>query len=272
MPKRMSDRWRVQPGAEVHLDRIDPDSTEGAPGDKKKTSAELTELCERTMDFQEKLFAEQKRSLLVVLQAIDAGGKDGTISHVFRGLNPQGVRVSSFKAPSDEELAHDYLWRVHKVTPGKGEVGVFNRSHYEDVLVVRVHDFVPEKVWRPRYEQIRAFEQTLHAAGTQIVKLFLHISKDEQAKRLQERVDDPTKRWKFRLGDLDERAHWDDYQAAFAEAIAETSTEDAPWYVIPANRNWYRNWAVSNVLLDAFAAINPQYPPPEDDLSKVVIT
>jgi PPK2 family polyphosphate:nucleotide phosphotransferase len=271
MPKRASDLWRVQEGAPVRLDAIDPRSTEGAPGNKGHTKALLHELSAETADYQEKLFAEQKRSLLVVLQAIDAGGKDGTISHVFRGLNPQGVKVSSFKAPSDEELGHDFLWRVHKVVPRKGEVVVFNRSHYEDVLVVRVHELVPEDVWRPRYDRIREFEENLIAAGTHIVKLFLHISREEQAERLQARIDDPTKRWKFKLADLDERKRWDDYQAAFAEAIERTSTDAAPWYVIPADRKWYRNWAVSTILLDAFAQIDPQFPPSDEDLTGVVV-
>ncbi|MEY2588764.1 MAG: hypothetical protein QOJ67_748 [Acidimicrobiaceae bacterium] len=271
MPKRESDRWRVAPGTKVHLDRIDPGSTEGAPGSKEETKALLGELSDRTWDYQQKLYAEDKRSLLVVLQAIDAGGKDGTISHVFRGLNPQGVSVSSFKAPTDEELAHDFLWRIHGATPAKRTVGVFNRSHYEDVLVVRVHEIVPEKVWRSRYARIREFEQNLADSGTEIVKLFLYISKDEQAKRLQERITNPTKQWKFKLGDLEERKHWDEYMAAYEDAITETSTADAPWFVVPANRNWYRNWAVSTILLDTFAALDPKYPPPAEDLTNVVV-
>ena len=266
-----SDRWRVTPGKKVRLDAIDPRSVEGAPGNKQHTQALLHEMTEQTFEYQEKLFAEQKRSLLVVLQAIDTGGKDGTIKHVFRGLNPQGVKVSSFKAPSEEELAHDFLWRVHKVAPGQGDVVVFNRSHYEDVLVVRVHELVPEDVWRPRYDRIREFEENLLASGTHIVKLFLHISPEEQAERLQARIDDPTKRWKFKLADLEERKRWDDYQAAFAEAIEKTSTAGAPWHVIPADRKWYRNWAVSTVLLDAFAAIDPQYPPAEEDLTGLIV-
>lgn len=192
---------------------------------------------------------------------MDAGGKDGTIGHVFRGLNPAGCRVASFKAPTEEELAHDFLWRVHQVVPGRGEVAVFNRSHYEDVLVARVHNLVPEDVWRPRYKHIVAFEQNLAAAGTRIVKLFLHISKEEQARRLRERLKDPTKRWKLRLSDLEERKRWDDYQAAYAEAIERTSTKAAPWYVIPADHKWYRNWAVSRILLETFAEMDPHYPP-----------
>ena len=198
--------------------------------------------------------------LLVVLQAIDAGGKDGTIRSVFDGVNPQGVKVTSFKKPSAEELAHDYLWRVHHHTPAAGEIAIFNRSHYEDVLVVRVHGLVPEPRWRARYRHIREWERMLHDEGTTIVKLFLHISKDEQRERLQERIDDPTKRWKWHPGDLAERQRWDDYQLAFAEAIAETSTDRAPWFVIPANRNWFRNLVVSGILVETLEAMAPRIP------------
>jgi PPK2 family polyphosphate:nucleotide phosphotransferase len=264
-------RWRVEPGSKVRLDQIDTRSEAGAPGDKKATTDTFPEQQERLADLQARLWAEDRQALLVVIQAIDGGGKDSTIRHVFTGLNPQGTKVTSFKVPSDEELDHDFLWRVHKATPGKGEIMVFNRSHYEDVLVVRVHGLVPESVWRPRYEHIRAFEENLVAAGTRVVKFFLHISKEEQADRFQERIDDPAKRWKFRLADLDERRRWDDYQAAFAEAIERTSTEAAPWYVIPADRNWYRNWAVSTVLIETLEAVDPRYPESEEDLSGVVV-
>jgi PPK2 family polyphosphate:nucleotide phosphotransferase len=219
---------------------------------------------------QERLYAEGERSLLVVLQALDAGGKDGTIKHVFRGLNPAGSKVVSFKVPSAEERSHDFLWRVHAKAPARGEVVVFNRSHYEDVLVVRVHGLVPDDVWRPRYGFINDFEANLAAAGTRIVKLFLHISKEEQAERFQARLDDPTKHWKFRTGDLAERARWDDYQAAFEEAISNTSTAAAPWYVVPADRKWYRNWAVGRILVETLQGMDPQYPPGED-LAGVVV-
>jgi PPK2 family polyphosphate:nucleotide phosphotransferase len=248
-------RWRVRELAEV-----DPDSTEGAPGDRDATTAAFKDLRDELIDWQERLYAEHKQSLLVVLQAIDGGGKDGTIKTVFEGVNPQGCRVTSFKAPSDEELAHDFLWRVHKATPARGEIGVFNRSHYEDVLVVRVHDLVPESVWRPRYAIINNFEAALTAAGTRIVKFFLHISKDEQADRFEKRKTDPNKRWKYNPDDEKERERWDDYQAAFAEAIATTSTDDAPWYVVPADHKWYRNWVVASALVDALREMNPQYP------------
>ena len=264
MAKSDSARWRVEPGSEVRLDKVDTRSTDGAPGGKKETDAASKDLYGKLAALQERLYAEGERSLLVVLQALDAGGKDGTIKHVFRGLNPAGSKVVSFKVPSKEEASHDFLWRVHAKAPAQGDVVVFNRSHYEDVLIVRVHDLVPEEVGRPRYGFINDFEATLAAAGTRIVKLFLHISKEEQAERFQARLDDPTKHWKFRKGDLDERARWDDYTAAFEEALTRTSTEHAPWHVIPADRKWYRNWAVGRILVETLEEMDPQYPPGED--------
>jgi len=270
MAKSRPQRWRVEPGSTVQLATVDTDSTDGAPGSKKETEAAFDDLHQELAGLQERLYAEDRRSLLVVLQAIDAGGKDGTIKHVFGGLNPASCRVVSFKVPSEEERSHDFLWRVHAKAPAQGEVTVFNRSHYEDVLVVRVHELGPESVWRPRYDFINGFEANLAAGGTRIVKLYLHISKDEQAERFQARLDDPTKRWKFRTGDLEERARWDDYMAAFAEAISRTSTEQAPWFVVPADRKWYRNWAVSRILIETLRDMDPQYPPAED-LGDVVI-
>jgi len=254
-----SARWRVNPGGRVDLGATDPRSTPGAAS-RKWADEGAGALVEQLSHLQERLWAEHRQSLLVVLQAIDAGGKDGTIKHLFRAFNPAGSRVVSFRAPSEEELEHDFLWRAHRNTPSQGEVVVFNRSHYEDVLVVRVHDLVPENVWRRRYGLINGFEENLAAAGTRIVKLFLHISKEEQAERFRDRLEDPTKRWKFRAGDVDERARWDQYQAAFEEAIANTSTEGAPWFVIPADRKWYRNWAVSRILIEALEEMAPQYP------------
>ncbi len=265
-----ADRWRVPPGTVVDLTAIDPRDARGVAS-KEKAAEARPELHERLRSLQERLYAEHTRSLLVVLQGIDAGGKDGAIKHLFQGLNPAGAQVVSFKAPTADELAHDFLWRVHQRVPGKGEVTVFNRSHYEDVLVVRVHELVPEDVWRPRYKLINQFEANLAAAGTRVVKVFLHISKDEQAERFQARIDDPTKCWKFRLGDLDDRKLWDDYQAAFAEAISRTSTEQAPWYVVPADRKWYRNWAISHIVIEALEAVDPRYPPCSD-LQGVVVT
>jgi PPK2 family polyphosphate:nucleotide phosphotransferase len=269
---RESKRFMVDPGSAVDLAAIDTASTDGAPGDKHETKTTFRELRHKLAELQERLYAESAQSLLVVLQAMDGGGKDGTIKHVFRGANPSGTRVSSFKVPTDEELAHDFLWRVHKAVPRKGEIVLFNRSHYEDVLVVRVHQLVPEEVWRPRYEQINAFEASLAAARTRVLKLFLHISKDEQADRFRRRLERPDKHWKFNRSDLDERALWGEYQQAYAEAIERTSTEHAPWYVVPADRKWYRNWAVSQIVLDALTDMAPRFPPAEDGLDDVVVT
>jgi len=254
----------------VDLGAIDPRSTAGTGGDKHEVETDFDRLHASLAGLQERLYAESEQSLLVVLQAIDAGGKDGTIKHVFGGFNPASCRVASFKVPSEEERAHDFLWRVHAKAPAKGEVVVFNRSHYEDVLVVRVHELVPETVWRPRFDLINEFESTLVAAGTRVVKLYLHISKDEQAERFQARLDDPSKRWKFRKGDIEERAQWDDYLAAFEETIQLTSTKHAPWFVVPADRKWYRNWAVSRILIETLEDMDPHYPAAED-LTDVVI-
>ena len=257
-------QWRVQPGSRFSLGDVDPSSTAGAPGDKESIEPELWSLGEQLAALHDRLWAEGQRSLLVVLQAMDTGGKDGTIKHVFRGLNPQGVRVASFKEPSTEELHHDFLWRIHQKVPAAGEIVIFNRSHYEDVLIVRVHSLVPEKVWRSRYEEIVDFERHLVRNGTTIVKFWLHISPDEQKRRLQARLDDQSKRWKFSPGDLDERKLWPDYQAAAEELLRRTSTEHAPWHVVPANHKWYRNWVVSRVLVDTLESMDPQYPEPPD--------
>ena len=252
--------WRIEPGAAVDLSAIDPASTVGAPGDKEATKEQMRAIRKEIAELQVPLYAEGKHALLVVLQAIDGGGKDGTIRHVFKGVNPQGCRVTSFKQPTDRELAHDFLWRVHQATPEKGEIGVFNRSHYEDVLVVRVHDLVPESVWRPRYRIINDFEHGLAAAGTRIVKFFLHISPEEQQRRFERRKSRPDKRWKYNEADQEEAKLWDDYQAAFRDAITQTSTAAAPWYVIPADNKWYRNWAVATTLLETLRDMDPQFP------------
>lgn len=232
---------------------------------------EIAKLNAKLEELQEVLYAEGKHKILIVLQAMDTGGKDGAIRRVFDGVNPQGVRVAAFKVPTEEELAHDYLWRVHKVVPGKGEMVIFNRSHYEDVLVVRVHNIVPKEVWKARYEQINAFERHLAETGTTILKFYLHIDQDEQKERLQARLDDPAKQWKFRLGDLEERKLWPDYMKAYEDALGKTSTEHAPWYIVPANRKWYRDLVISSVLVDALKKLDMKYPEPEDDLSSVVI-
>ncbi|MCW3015576.1 MAG: polyphosphate kinase [Solirubrobacterales bacterium] len=261
MPKRASsDRWRIAPRAKLDLAALDAGSKAGAPGDKAATRMVSAELRARLDDLQARLYAEGSRSLLLVLQGMDAGGKDGTIRSVFAGVNPQGVRVATFKPPTSHELAHDFLWRVHAQAPADGEVTVFNRSHYEDVLVVRVHNLVPEQVWRGRYAHIRAFEQLLHDEGTTIVKVLLHISKEEQRRRLQARLDDPRKRWKFDRADLDERLYWDDYQQAYQDAIIRTTASHAPWYVVPGDRNWYRDWAVLSILVKTLERMDPQFP------------
>jgi PPK2 family polyphosphate:nucleotide phosphotransferase len=249
---------RVEPGAKVDLARFDCGATFGR--EKSAATDELANVLARLTDLQERLWAEAARAVLVVIQGIDAAGKDGTIRVIAGALNPQGTPVASFKAPTPLELAHDYLWRVHQRVPARGEIGIFNRSHYEDVLIVRVHGLVPAKRWRRRYEHIRNFEKMLTDEGVTIVKFFLAIDRDEQRARLQDRVDDPTKRWKFNPGDLAERARWDDYRAAFQEMLEETSTAYAPWYLVPANRNWLRNLAVGEILADALDALKPAYP------------
>jgi PPK2 family polyphosphate:nucleotide phosphotransferase len=267
-----ADRWIVPPGSTVALADRDPADTSGAPGDKKATKQILKDLSDELRSLQDRLYAESAQSLLVVLQAMDTGGKDGTVKHVFSGVNPQGVRVTAFKAPTEQELAHDFLWRVHPHAPRHGDVGIFNRSHYEDVLVARVHELVPERVWRRRYDHISHFEANLADAGTRIVKLFLHISREEQARRLRARLEDPTKRWKFRRGDLAERERWDDYMAAYEEAIARTSTAYAPWFVVPADRKWFRNWAVSRIVIETLREMDPRYPEPAEDLDGITVT
>ena len=265
------DKYRIQPGQKVNLSHWDPSDKSIFPMGKKVGKEHLKELNGELEALQELLYAEGKHKVLVVLQAMDTGGKDGTIRHVFEGVNPQGVKVASFKAPTRKELAHDYLWRIHKHTPGKGEIVIFNRSHYEDVLVVRVHNLAPEAVWSKRYEHINAFEKTLADEGTTILKFYLHIDKDEQKERLQDRLDEPNKNWKFSLGDLEERKLWGQYTEAFEAALENTSTAYAPWYVIPANRKWYRNLVISTIIIEKLKSLNMSFPEPEDDLSGVVI-
>jgi PPK2 family polyphosphate:nucleotide phosphotransferase len=268
-PQSLRTTLQVKPGARVRLRTFDPAATLGH--DKASALAATEAQMVRLRDLQDRLWAEARHSVLVVLQGIDAAGKDGTIAKVMEAFNPQGCPVSSFKVPTSEELAHDFLWRIHKRTPGKGEIGIFNRSHYEDVLVVRVHGFAPRRVWSKRYEQINAFERTLAEGGTTIVKFFLAIDRDEQRKRIQSRYDDPKKRWKFKMADLEERKLWDDYQAAFDDVLSRTSTPWAPWYVIPANRNWLRNLSVATILADTIAGLRPAYPKPADLPPNLVI-
>ncbi|MEJ7582925.1 MAG: polyphosphate kinase 2 family protein [Acidimicrobiales bacterium] len=268
-----SKRWRVRPGRDPGLDAIATDTTDGAPGggDKTETVKATGELSERLGELQGRLWAEGRRSLLVVLQAMDAAGKDGAVKHVFRGVNPMGVHAVAFTAPTHPELAHDFLWRINRELPERGDIGIFNRSHYEDVLIVRVDELVPESVWRPRFDAIRSFEKHLVSEGTTIVKVYLHISKEEQAKRFRARLEDPAKNWKFAPGDLEVRQRWGDYRAAYTEAIKRTATADAPWYVIPADRKWYRNWAMSTVLVETLERMDPKYPAPAEGLHKIVI-
>lgn len=266
---------RIEPGSAVDLAAIDPGRTPGLSGPESQERAAAAALHAENIlamqDLQYRLWAEKRRSVLVVLQGMDTAGKDGTIRHVFGALNPQGVRVEGFKQPTPEELAHDYLWRVHRKTPGHGRIVVFNRSHYEDVLVVRVHGLVPEDVWRRRYEEINAFERLLAGSGTTILKVFLHISKAEQKQRLQARLDEPDKLWKFSMGDLAERKRWAEYQEAYTEALSRCSTEHAPWFVVPADSKWYRNWAVSSIVRRALEGMDPRPPRAEIDPSKVHI-
>jgi len=260
---------RIEPGTTVNLGDYDPDYH--ADFEKQSAKAALKAMQDQLKDWQERLYAEGEQSLLIVLQAMDAGGKDSTIKRVFEGVNPQGVRVTSFKVPTEEERDHDFLWRVHKAAPRKGYIGIFNRSHYEDVLVVRVNELVPEAVWRARYDHINHFEKLLADGGTRILKFFLHISKDEQKERFQDRLDRPDKNWKFSMGDLPVREKWDDYMVAFADAISECSTDYAPWHIVPANRKWYRDLVIMQTILRTLEEMNPQYPPPEDGLDNVVI-
>ena len=242
----------------VDLSRHDPNETFGRQ--KDGSAAALAENIERLAAVQERIWAERKHRVLIVLQGMDASGKDGTIKHVMEGFHPLGCRVVGFGVPSEVELAHDYLWRVHQVVPGNGESAIFNRSHYEDVLVVRVHSLVPKERWSRRYDQINAFEQTLADEGTTILKFFLHIDRDEQLERFQDRYDDPTKRWKFKMGDLAEREHWDEYMAAYEDALSRCSTDRAPWYIVPANRKWFRDLAIGGIVAETLEDLKPAFP------------
>jgi PPK2 family polyphosphate:nucleotide phosphotransferase len=262
--------YQVKPGSKVDLVDWPTDDT-GPYENKESSEADLKYQRERIIALQERLWAEHRQSLLIVLQATDTGGKDGTIRHVFDGVNPQGCSVVSFKQPSPEELDHDFLWRIHAQTPGKGVITVFNRSHYEDVLVVRVHETVPEKIWKARFGQINAFEELLVANHTRVLKFFLHISRDEQRERLQSRLDDPEKRWKFNTSDLEDRKRWNDFQIAFAEAIEKCSTKDAPWHIIPSDHKWFRNVTIAKTVADTLEAMNPKFPEPENGLEHLVL-
>ncbi|TSA78497.1 polyphosphate kinase 2 family protein [Deinococcus detaillensis] len=264
-----TESYQVREGKKLSLKEYNPNETAGVS--KEEAAVRKPQLQLHLVKLQERLHAKEKQSLLVVLQTRDAGGKDGTIKHVFTGLNPQGVNVTGFKEPTPLELSHDFLWRVHAHTPVAGMIGVFNRSYYEDVLVTRVHGEVDKQEVERRYEEIRAFEISLQNRGTRILKLHLNISKDEQKKRFQDRLDDPEKHWKFSQNDLNERALWDDYTKAYQDTLSATSTATAPWYIIPANHKWFRNDLIMHILLETPNDMNPQFPKVDFDPSKIII-
>ena len=266
----INSQHRIEPGQVVDLAQWPTSGKALYEEGKAAAQEEFKGLRDELAELQHRLYSEGKRKLLIVFQAMDAGGKDGAIRAVFRGVNPQGVQVTSFKAPTKEELDRDFLWRIHKAVPGKGMIGVFNRSQYEDVLIVRVDNIVPEAVWRPRYAFINQFEKLLYDTGTTLLKFYLHISKKEQKQRFQERLDDPAKNWKFSREDLVKRKQWDDYMTAYGEMLTQCSTDHAPWYVIPADQNWYRDLALARIIVGTLREMNPQYPPAED-LTGVVI-
>lgn len=264
-------QYLVKPRSKIDLSDWDPNDKTFFESGKEAGKLHLVELNNELMTLQEILYAENKHKILIVLQGMDTSGKDGTIKHVFRGVNPQGVRIANFKVPTKIELDHDYLWRVHKQVPGNGEIVIFNRSHYEDVLVVRVHELVPKNIWSKRYSQINSFEKLLLDEGTTILKFFLHIDLVEQKERLQARQEDPNKQWKFRKGDLEERKLWPEYIQAYEDMLAKTSTRIAPWYVIPSNRKWYRNLVIGSILVETLKNLNMRYPEPEEALDEIVI-
>lgn len=270
MPKQIRDllRAEVQDGR-FRLADVDPDSTPGLKS-PKQAKKDLAKHQGELFGLQERLFAEHKRALLIVLQGMDTSGKDGTVTHVIGQMNPQAVQISAFKQPTPEEKRHGFLWRVRRRLPAVGDVGIFNRSHYEDVLIVRVHDLAPLSVIERRYDLINRFERQVTDQKTKIVKICLHISYDEQRRRLMERLQEPDKRWKFSEHDIDERAYWDDYQSAYSIAITSCSTKYAPWYVVPANDKNYRNWAVARILLETLDELDPQYPQPKLDIPRLL--
>jgi PPK2 family polyphosphate:nucleotide phosphotransferase len=268
MATNFSKELMAAPGKKVKLAHWDPEDTLGWQKGHK-TNASLGKAIEKLDKLQYLLYAEHKRALLVVLQGRDAAGKDGTIRHVMTGVNPQGCHVTSFKKPSPEEASHDYLWRIHHALPEYGDIGIFNRSVYEDVLVVRVHNMVPKELWSKRYGQINEFEEILHENRIKIIKFFLHISKDEQRERFQQRIDDPDRRWKISQADFDERKFWDDYTKAYEDALTKCNTPHAPWFIIPANKKWFRNLAVSHIIVETMESMNMKFPPPSIDVKKL---
>ncbi|HVH68311.1 MAG TPA: polyphosphate kinase 2 family protein [Gemmatimonadales bacterium] len=264
---KLGDKLVVHPGKPVKLADRDPGDTLGVDKDAAKQRTEQS--IARLDELQYLMYAEHRRSLLVVLQGMDGAGKDGTIRHVMGGLNPQGCRVTSFKAPTAEELDHDFLWRVHRAVPSRGDIAIFNRSHYEDVLIARVRKLVPKDVWSRRYDHINRFEELLIDGGVVIVKLFLHISREEQRERFEERLHDATKQWKLSPSDFEDRKYWDDYTGAYEDALGRCSTSDAPWFIVPANKKWVRNLAVSHILVETLEALDMRFPKPSFDLSRV---
>jgi PPK2 family polyphosphate:nucleotide phosphotransferase len=262
-------RARVKAG-QFQMADVDPDKTPGLKGGHKRAVREIEKHQEKLFELHERLYAERKRSLLVVLQGMDTSGKDGTITHVMRNFNPQGVLITPFKQPTPEEKRHGFLWRIRRRLPAVGDIGIFNRSHYEDVLIARVHKLAPAAVIERRYGQINDFEKEVVKSGTTIVKLCLHISYKEQRRRLVDRLDDPDKNWKFNEHDIDERAYWDDYMSAYSMAVARCSTDHAPWYVVPADDKVYRNWAVTMILLETLRGMDPQYPRPRLDVPRLL--
>jgi len=260
-------RCLVKPGSKLHLKDHDPGDTFGV----RRNDAAFQKRLDRLREMQQLLYADKRFALLIVLQALDAGGKDGTIRHVMSGVNPQGCKVTSFKVPSSEERLHDFLWRVHKAVPERGDIGIFNRSHYEDVLVVRVHRTASKEVWSKRYGQINDFEHELSENGVRILKFFLHISKEEQKRRFQARLLDPSRNWKLSLADFEERSYWDDYMKAYEDALRKCSTSRAPWFVIPANHKWFRNYLIAELIVQALEDMKLKYPPPMVDVSKIEV-
>ena len=267
----MAQPLTVSPGTKIRLKDFDPRYADGKKWTKETSVDKIAQNTEISRQLAYRLYAENRRAILLVLQGMDTAGKDGTIRTVMTGLNPQSCQIVPFKQPSHKELDHDFLWRIHQAVPRRGNIGIFNRSHYEDVLVVRVHSLVPKSEWKGRYDRINDFEKLLTEGGTTIVKCFLHISKDEQRERLQKRLDNPDKRWKFSKADIDERKLWDDYQRAYEDALTYCNTEHAPWHIIPSDRKWYRNMTVSGILLKTLKKLDPQFPACEEGLGNIVV-
>jgi PPK2 family polyphosphate:nucleotide phosphotransferase len=263
-----SQQFKVLPGTSVKLKDVEPDFTDGYKS-HDAADEEIVQFQDRLRELQVLLYAQRRQSLLICLQAVDTGGKDGTISHVLGVMNPQGCRVAAFRQPSAEELAHDFLWRAHRAAPAAGEVVIFNRTYYEDLLIVRVHNLVPKDIWTRRYDLINAFERGLIDHDTHILKFYLHISKEEQLKRFAERLDDPSKQWKISEADYKERPFWDDYVSAYEDVLSRCSTEDAPWFIIPANHKWFRNLAVARIVVECLEALNMKYPKPTVDIEHI---